>query len=299
MAYSLYQFTKYTTQRDIFLKQAMIESERTEFSQRIAYLERVKNAVESELNALKDKKTLSDDEQQKIIAYNSDLKDLNIQINKAKAIFDAPKEREKNSNSLTNPASFLLSFTLPLIATGIIFYSGLIFLAINIRRLRRQYRLQRKFPNKVGLYSLAKSLLEHLKYQATITSSQDASLDLWKLATKFARSKQLETRPISMPGLTADFNTFLNNASDVFGGKSVICLDELDKIIDPDQLEELLKGVKGILGQSRSHFLLTVSEDALARFSTRRRSERDVLESSFDEIIHLNRVNFGISKHID
>jgi hypothetical protein len=84
----------------------------------------------------------------------------------------------------------------------------------------------------------------------------------------------------------------------VFGGKSVICLDELDKISDPKQLSELLKGVKGVLGQSNSHFLLTVSEDALARFSTRRRSERDILESSFDEIIDLNRVNFETGKYI-
>jgi hypothetical protein len=195
-------------------------------------------------------------------------------------------------------ASKYASETLLMIVMVGVGYVGFIGIFLAARRVQRQITLEKKYPRETGLYQLARETLEHLKYQTTMTSSQDASVSIWKLATKFVRTKQLETRPVSMPGLTADCNAFIDKVAEVFGGKSVICLDELDKIIDPKQLEELLTGVKGILGQNRSHFILTVSEDALARFATRRRTERDIIESSFDEIISLNRVSFQVARHI-
>jgi hypothetical protein len=181
---------------------------------------------------------------------------------------------------------------------GLFFYVGVAFTWIGARRMRRRYTIHIKHAKEVGLYSLAKETLEHLNYQATVTTSEDASLNLWKLSGKLLRSKSLATRPISLPGVTADCNAFLDKMAEVFGEKCVVCLDELDKINDPEQLAELLKGVKGILGQRRTYFLLTVSEDALARFTTRRRAERDIIESSFDEILYLNRVNHTLSQNI-
>src|SRR5262249_27527465 len=139
----------------------------------------------------------------------------------------------------------LLLVLLPFFATGVLSYVGFLVVFLAGRKLRDRMRLQRKYPSETGLYQLARETLEHLKFQTTVTSSQDASVSIWKLASKFARTKQLETRPVSMPGLTADCNTFIDNVAEVFGGKCVICLDELDKIIDPKQLEELLTGVKG------------------------------------------------------
>lgn len=205
---------------------------------------------------------------------------------------------ETRSSFAANSGDYLLQTTLPLALGGMVFYVLLIIIVQSGRKVRQRIKIQQQYPRETGLYRSAKDILEHLKYQTTVTSSHDATITLWKVASKFMRTKQLETRPISFPGLTADCNSFINDVAKVFGGKSIICLDELDKIIEPSQLEELLKSIKGILGQNKSHFLLTVSEDALARFTTRRRSERDVLESSFDEIIFLNRIDFMVAQYI-
>lgn len=165
-------------------------------------------------------------------------------------------------------------------------------------KLLRKYRLQRKYPKELGLYYTAKQTLEHLRYQTKLTSSQDASFEFWKLGAKLFKSKELETRPVSVPGLTAECSDFMEKVADVFGGKCVICLDELDKISEPEQLTELLKGVKGILGRQNTYFLLTVSEDALARFTARRRTERDIVESAFEEIVYLDRVSYATARRI-
>jgi hypothetical protein len=72
----------------------------------------------------------------------------------------------------------------------------------------------------------------------------------------------------------------------------------LDKITEPEELILLLKGIKGIIGQENTYFLLTVSEDALAKFSNRFGSERDLIESSFEEIYFLTKIGLNLSNKI-
>jgi len=91
---------------------------------------------------------------------------------------------------------------------------------------------------------------------------------------------------------------FLTQVAEVFGGKVVICIDELDKITDTKQLLELLKGIKGILGQERTHFMLTVSEDAVAYFTERLNSERNLVESSFEQIVYLDRISRSLAYEV-
>lgn len=162
----------------------------------------------------------------------------------------------------------------------------------------RQLTLVRRYPKETGLFSLAQDTLEHLRYETTLSESQNLQVSIWKSTLNFLRGKDLTTRPISLPGLTADCANFLGKIAEVFNGKVVICLDELDKIDDPDDLGNILKSIKGILGEKNSHFLLTVSEDALARFNTRRRTERDILESSLEQIVFLPRVTLSVAQFI-
>lgn len=188
-----------------------------------------------------------------------------------------------------------------LILTGIptiLFYIGLAIAALSYRKIKRRIDLVRKYPSEVGLRQLALDLLEHLSYQRTLSASAEASVGIGKSLSKFTRGKTLQARPVSLPGLTAECSRFLELTASVFGGRSVVVLDELDKIKEPDELEKLLRGVKGILTSHRVHFLLTVSEDALARFSTRQRTSRDILESTFEEIVVLDRVNLTLAEHI-
>jgi len=196
------------------------------------------------------------------------------------------------------PATVIYGTMLPsLIATVIVYGSGIL-VFISARRAMREYRLARRFTKELGLYHMAKERLDHLRYQTTLKDSQEAGATVWSVTGKLVRGRELTTRPVSLPGLTADCCIFLRNAVEALGGKLVICLDELDKIVDTEQLSALLRGVKGIFGQPNTHFLLTVSEDALAEFDTRRGAERGILESAFEEILYLNRVDASIASEI-
>jgi hypothetical protein len=156
----------------------------------------------------------------------------------------------------------------------------------------------RKHGNAWGLYTLTKTKLEGLVYQVKLSSGQEAGFSIPHLTSKISRGKQMEERPLSLPGLSADFNDYATLVAEVFGGRLVVCIDELDKIDNMDNLNSLLKGIKGIMGHEGSHFILTVSEDALARFSTRLRSQRDLIESSFEEIYFLSRVDLRLARGI-
>ncbi|MEL7471002.1 MAG: hypothetical protein AAFN27_21295, partial [Pseudomonadota bacterium] len=165
-------------------------------------------------------------------------------------------------------------------------------------RLNRRRRQAKQFPNEIGLRTSAQELLEGLRFQSTTTTSAEAQVSLGKLGGSLGQERSLEARELSLPGLTAAFGDFLGKVAQVYNGKVVICLDELDKIEEIDDLDGLLRAVKGVLGHKNTHFLLTVSEDALARYSTRRRMERGMLESSFEIIAFLDRVRSDQSRDI-
>ena len=60
----------------------------------------------------------------------------------------------------------------------------------------------------------------------------------------------------------------------------------------------MLRGVKGVLSQTNCYYLISISEDAVKSFKTRFSAERDMLESTFDEIIDLDRINLDIATQI-
>ena len=118
------------------------------------------------------------------------------------------------------------------------------------------------------------------------------------LLLHFEEGKSLTTRSLSLPGLTEKYAAFLQRVCEVYSDGVVICFDELDKIENPKELDLLLRGVKGILGRNNTHFLFTVSDDAIARFATRRSKEQGILESTFEDIILLERIDFRFADRV-
>ena len=167
-----------------------------------------------------------------------------------------------------------------------------------VAKISRQIRNARKFPRETGLRKHALDLSEHLKFQTTLSNSTETGLSLLQLTSRLSKGKSLAARPLSLPGLTAQLSLFLKEIGEVYAGRVVICLDELDKIEDPRDLDKLLRGIKGVLGQPSTHFLLTVSEDALAGFMTRRRMDRGMLESAFEDIVLLERIDLEAAEYI-
>jgi hypothetical protein len=191
-----------------------------------------------------------------------------------------------------------LTAPITLFASAVVFYVIAVFLGIFVRGLFKRYRKFAAHPKEVGLLVTCREMLELITYQATLSSGKDVGLNVKWLSGKLTSNKQLAERPLSLPGLTATCSKFLSDLAEVFGLKVVICIDELDKITDAAQLMELLKGIKGILGQDRTHFLLTISEDAMGYFTERLSAERNLIESSFEQIVYLDRFPRDLAREL-
>lgn len=183
-------------------------------------------------------------------------------------------------------------------AIALVGYALFIFAWRSMSHMWRDRRLAQRVPDKVGLRIRAVELLEHLRFETTQAKTERARLSLAGLALSTDQGRRLSARPLSIHGLTAQFRLFLTQIGDVYPNPIVLCLDELDKIEDPGDLDRLLRGLKGVLGHCRTHFLFTVSEDALARFAARGRGERDIVESAFENVVVLERVDMELADEI-
>ena len=153
--------------------------------------------------------------------------------------------------------------------------------------------MQKNTPGEAALRRDALDLLERLKFDTAHVLSAGFNASMMRLGT----SKRLTSRPLSLPGITGELIEFFERMNAVYS-YTVICLDELDKVHDPKELEALLRAVKGVLGQRRTHFILTVSDDALCRFISQRNNEKGMLESTFEQMVVLDRVDFRVADHI-
>jgi ABC-type dipeptide/oligopeptide/nickel transport system ATPase subunit len=229
--------------------------------------------------------------------------------------------------------STLIKELIPVL-TVYILYILLIPLFLLVIRISKEQKRAKRHPKMVGLYRLTQDILETLKYEKTTSYQAEAKVGfISQIAGVFKIGKELKTRPFTLPGLTSEYNDYISKVIETFepvpqseteqkrtesnalnpkrrkffgskrgtapsGGKAIICIDELDKITDPEQVKKLLRGVKGVLFQKNCYYLISISEDAVKSFKTRFSAERDMLESTFDEIIDLDRINLDIAREI-
>jgi len=276
--------TAYTS---LLYSQEVTEQRRTEIENRIAFL----NQQEAELinRAPEAPQTQGDGRDDMQFRY--------------RFLDEIAEERRYLQRLLYDTPERLLSSFVNFAPITLLIYGAAILLMRYLFRIQRQLRQAKKHPRKVGLRTLALDHIENLKFHTTLVESGDAGISLGNFTSRFKSGKNLATRPLSLPGLTSEFADFLEMTASIYKidgdmGQVVICLDELDKIENPRDLDKLLRGIKGILGRPGIHFLLTVSEDALSAFATRRRMLKGIVESALEEIVLLERVDLSVTTHI-
>jgi hypothetical protein len=95
-------------------------------------------------------------------------------------------------------------------------------------------------------------------------------------------------RERSHPELIAAFKEYLEQYR-LWGGRPVaIVIDELDKLQEADAAIAAVNGLKDLFHIPNTHFVVSVSEDALRRFAMRGVPFRDVFDSAFDTIVKLD-----------
>src|SRR5207237_651991 len=70
----------------------------------------------------------------------------------------------------------------------------------------------------------------------------------------------------TLPDIVADFRKFVTHLVDRTGTRVIIGIDELDKIESDGKAQQFLNDIKAVFNLPNTFFLVSVSEDAMARF---------------------------------
>lgn len=149
-----------------------------------------------------------------------------------------------------------------------------------------------------ALMERAKALRESLRFQQSYTSGWSGSLKVplgLEGGVNDARSYSRNQR--SLPELVGEFRDFLRDVATEYG-RVTICIDELDKMESDDKAHLFLNEIKAVFGVPKAFFLISVSENAISAFERRGLPFRDVFDSSFDAIIHVDYLNLDESKDL-
>jgi hypothetical protein len=151
------------------------------------------------------------------------------------------------------------------------------------------------------LHELAFDHLRHIWYQQSFSRERSVAM---KLGGGLAvgvdaggkRGETWEERPKGYPELVSDLRAFLAVVSKQH--TVVIGVDELDKLRSAGDVETFLNDIKGIFGASGCFFLVSVSEDAAASFERRGVPFRDVFDSTFDDVIPVQRLDLAHARNV-
>lgn len=191
-------------------------------------------------------------------------------------------------------------------------FGGLLMGIVFLWSVRTRLNLHREPSDDLSVHS--ESLLRRLWYQVKESTSTGVSGQMPGLSFFTSSSTEYGRVPISVPDLVEEYRRYVRRlkgekprrplsgdrlADDVDVlepapdriERVVIFLDELDKVGKFENVELVLRYVKILFGKNTC-FFASISEDARDKFARRTVGERDIFDSSFGEVITLERHSY-------
>jgi Cdc6-like AAA superfamily ATPase len=160
----------------------------------------------------------------------------------------------------------------------------LIFAPVSYYRTSRVQRRRDKNP-----VALARAELERLAWSTKTQTSSKNAFAFKALSHEDSSMTELVEREVSHMQQVDAFQKFAALYRGVSHRTIIVAIDELDKIATPDEAIDVVNGLKDLMHSEYIHFLVSVSEDALARFALRGIPLRDAFDSTFDTITEVDR----------
>ncbi|MEV0719345.1 hypothetical protein [Asanoa sp. NPDC050611] len=186
---------------------------------------------------------------------------------------------------------------------GLLLTAGvLLFLLLGMYAVTRWLRQRASRVSKIEVD--ARRLLDELAYQRSETRGLDGRVQLpgGSVVSKFVVQRTRHSPTLF--GRVAQFRAFVAEAgshlASLHGNESriIFCVDELDKLPDGDALRKLVGGIGALAGVARCHFVVAVSEEAMATFETRGLSARTAFDGAFDEVLKLSPASYDAARRI-
>jgi len=152
--------------------------------------------------------------------------------------------------------------------------------------------------SKGSLLYEATALRERIRFTESLKLSADFGISASQgIAPHLARSRErtLNERPATDASLVFDFRNLAGHIVSELKKPLVICVDELDKIEDTDEVRSLLRDIKGIFEVGETVFLVSISEEAAAslQIGALQTGGRNELNSSFYSVVALSPLDPG------
>ncbi|MBZ3905072.1 P-loop NTPase fold protein [Streptomyces griseiscabiei] len=116
-----------------------------------------------------------------------------------------------------------------------------------------------------------------------------------------AHTSGLSSVPVNLPELVATFRSLLARIAQHLsarGLRTIITVDELDRLGSAEQALAFLSEIKAIFGVPHVFYIVSVAEDVGAAFVRRGLPHRDSTDSSLDDVVHVRPCTLEKSKEI-
>ncbi|GLY93193.1 hypothetical protein Acsp02_04490 [Actinoplanes sp. NBRC 103695] len=162
---------------------------------------------------------------------------------------------------------------------------------------RRPTRKRGLAAGSLSLEAAARDRLNEIEYQQSISGEWSGTIKVPAgLESTLKRASGFVRQPKNLPEIVDSLRQFLRMIAAEQNPEAttrlIIGIDELDKIESEERAQQFLNDIKSIFGVPGWHFLVSVSEDAMASFERRGLPFRDAFDSAFDEIVSIDYLSF-------
>jgi hypothetical protein len=187
-----------------------------------------------------------------------------------------------------------VSATVPIITASTLIWAGLgAWLWVLVAQPRRSGMID----IKRATLDLAATLRSRVDFTETLTTNSQIGISTYGLNLTAGRGVELVRMPLNSIDVIREIRSLVDAISED-GWQVIIAIDEMDKMPSQEAATKFLNHIKVLFPIAGCSFVVSVSEMAWSLFERRGMPLRDVLDSSFDEIIHLDTLSAAESRDL-
>ncbi|NKE55561.1 hypothetical protein FXN61_01460 [Lentzea sp. PSKA42] len=169
-----------------------------------------------------------------------------------------------------------------------------------VKAARRRDRWWRPLPDEaVLLVRSAQQGLQDVAYVQTRSGEASGKFGFRGAELSFKRGVSLAGRAATFPELVDDFRGFVWDAARALAPtRVVIAIDEMDRIGAGESARRFLNEIKAIFDVPGCYYLMSVSTEAQHDFEMAGMGLRSVFDSSFDEVVRVDYLDFDLARSL-